>query len=839
MADGSIVFETKLDKTGVSTGLKEMKAEWNSVGKQMAEVRREITDIQKKLEKTPFDKKLSAQLASAKQRMSILDAKTLSLEEQIANMEPLEPLAREADQVTDKIDRLEERLTKMMSMKVDPSSSTFKGALYDLEKLQARLAELYGQMEQLDPHIVDDLKEQLSGVVSGQNTVIEGYTEKFNELAASQERAAGGAGMFANANKLLNRSMQNTGGTVANLGRSLFSLGNMFKLLAIRTAMRAVLRSASEGFANLAAYAGEASTALQSMKSSATYFSNSIAAALSPLLEMAAPIFSQFIDWVVAATNAFARFIAMLGGKATYTKAIKNNKALAKAAGEAGKAEEKALAAFDEINTLTDNSSSGGGGGAGGMSMFEEALTGDNPFRELLENGEWETLGRMIGDKINKAIESIDTYAIGEKLGKILNGVIQTVYFMLDEINFIRIGNKIADFLNGAIENIQFEYIGRLLVKKMTMMLDVGIGFLEAFHWDSFGLAISDGIMGALNEAADWVTGINWFEVGQSFANAIYNTLMSIDWAGILSAVFTLVGGVLGGLTGFIMGVLYQFTENLFLNHIFPALQQFSGQSAGELVMGLLNGIIEGLKGIKDWIKNNVFDPFMNAFRSAFGIYSPSKVMAEMGGYIMDGLINGISDKMNAFINKINEIVQNIKTRLTGVVNWISGTFVGGISGALNRIGDIFRGVGNKIVGIVESAINAAVSAINQFGVTVPSWVPYYGGQHFGFNVPYVSLPRLATGTVIPPRAGEFAAILGDNNRDTEVVSPLGTIKQAVTEVMAENNADSAAILDALNTLIQVVQDKQLVVGKRDVGEAAVEYINGETRRTGFTPLFE
>ena len=116
MADGSIVFETKLDKTGVSTGLKEMKAEWNSVGKQMAEVRREITDIQKKLEKTPFDKKLSAQLASAKQRMSILDAKTLSLEEQIANMEPLEPLAREADQVTDKIDRLEERLTDRKSV---------------------------------------------------------------------------------------------------------------------------------------------------------------------------------------------------------------------------------------------------------------------------------------------------------------------------------------------------------------------------------------------------------------------------------------------------------------------------------------------------------------------------------------------------------------------------------------------------------------------------------------------------------------------------------------------------------------------------------------------------
>ena len=47
-------------------------------------------------------------------------------------------------------------------------------------------------------------------------------------------------------------------------------------------------------------------------------------------------------------------------------------------------------------------------------------------------------------------------------------------------------------------------------------------------------------------------------------------------------------------------------------------------------------------------------------------------------------------------------------------------------------------------------------------------------------------MPRLATGTVVPPRAGEFAAILGDNNRETEVVSPLSTMKQALKEALAE-----------------------------------------------------
>ena len=48
-------------------------------------------------------------------------------------------------------------------------------------------------------------------------------------------------------------------------------------------------------------------------------------------------------------------------------------------------------------------------------------------------------------------------------------------------------------------------------------------------------------------------------------------------------------------------------------------------------------------------------------------------------------------------------------------------------------------------------------------------------------------MPRLATGTVVPPRAGEFAAILGDNKRETEVVSPLSTMKQALKEALSES----------------------------------------------------
>ena len=66
--------------------------------------------------------------------------------------------------------------------------------------------------------------------------------------------------------------------------------------------------------------------------------------------------------------------------------------------------------------------------------------------------------------------------------------------------------------------------------------------------------------------------------------------------------------------------------------------------------------------------------------------------------------------------------------------------------------------------------------------------MPIVGGLHIGnLEVPRGQLPKLASGTVVPPRAGEFAAILGDNKRETEVVSPLSTMKQALLEALMES----------------------------------------------------
>src|SRR5699024_10811845 len=104
---------------------------------------------------------------------------------------------------------------------------------------------------------------------------------------------------------------------------------------------------------------------------------------------------------------------------------------------------------------------------------------------------------------------------------------------------------------------------------------------------------------------------------------------------------------------------------------------------------------------------------------------------------------------------------------------------------ALGAIGSV--GAGAAIVAAALAAgIAAATIAINAGKREIQSYHSRARSARSYSPAAYSAvtyrMPRIATGTVVPPRAGEFAAILGDTNRDTEVVSPLSTMRQALKE---------------------------------------------------------
>lgn len=161
------------------------------------------------------------------------------------------------------------------------------------------------------------------------------------------------------------------------------------------------------------------------------------------------------------------------------------------------------------------------------------------------------------------------------------------------------------------------------------------------------------------------------------------------------------------------------------------------------------------------------------------------------------------------FIGDVKAYWGNLfKNLWNSVKNWWNNTFIAGWKSALatvkNTFSNLWQGIKNiaksavnAVIGFVNGMINGAANGINKIidlintlSWDIPDWVPVIGGGTFGFNIQHITppqIPYLATGTVVPANYGEFTAILGDNKREPEVVSPLSTIKQAVLEALAES----------------------------------------------------
>lgn len=108
------------------------------------------------------------------------------------------------------------------------------------------------------------------------------------------------------------------------------------------------------------------------------------------------------------------------------------------------------------------------------------------------------------------------------------------------------------------------------------------------------------------------------------------------------------------------------------------------------------------------------------------------------------------------------------------------------------------------------------IRVLNSLHFSIPKWVPALGGKSFGFNIGYLSAPRvpmLAQGAVLPPNQ-PFLAMVGDQKHGTNVEAPLETIQEAVALVMddmiASNTAGQEAMLSVLREILSAVLGIQI-----------------------------
>lgn len=286
-------------------------------------------------------------------------------------------------------------------------------------------------------------------------------------------------------------------------------------------------------------------------------------------------------------------------------------------------------------------------------------------------------------------------------------------------------------------------------------------------------------------------------------------------------------------------------------------------KNMGEMLMNVWTGLIkpvwDNFMQSLDWLWeqhlkplwDNILEFVASLVECATNIYNNAiaPIVKWVQGYLYPILANTINTIWNIISNVAGffmDIISSIIQACTGVTEFLSGVFTLDFQRALDGLQEItnsfanagialFEGAVNIIIDLINgmingvvTGINVVINALNSIKFDVPDWVPIWGGKKFGINlspltapqIPKLSIPRLATGAVIPPNR-EFLAVLGDQSQGANIEAPLETIKQAFREALAESGGSGRQ----MNVVLQV--------GRRELARTVVELSREEQQRVG------
>lgn len=188
---------------------------------------------------------------------------------------------------------------------------------------------------------------------------------------------------------------------------------------------------------------------------------------------------------------------------------------------------------------------------------------------------------------------------------------------------------------------------------------------------------------------------------------------------------------------------------------------------------------------------------------------------------------------LNGFFANVSNIWNAVKRIFSGITDFVAGIFTGDWSRAWRGVINIFGGIWDGLEAIAKaplngliSLVNAAIGGLNSISVTIPNWVPKYGGRSFGISIPTV--PYLYHGT--DNWQGGFA-YMNEGGRGELTYLPDGTqvIPHDISEKYAKESArmnrgiepiDFSGILEGVTILV----DASTSVDGTQLKELAAEY---------------
>ena len=241
-----------------------------------------------------------------------------------------------------------------------------------------------------------------------------------------------------------------------------------------------------------------------------------------------------------------------------------------------------------------------------------------------------------------------------------------------------------------------------------------------------------------------------------------------------------------------------------------------------EDIQPLMTSVLEMAQGLLGWF-NNLGDGTQKAIVGVLALVAAISPLA--------GMVEGVSKVMPTLLNLMGKL--DPKTAALAVSLAAITTLVAMVIDAWDDMTGLERVV--AVLGLLAAAALTAAVAVGAFQSAASMGIAAAGivigiaavaaavtAANQRAQSSQANIPGLAQGGLVPP-GDPFFAVLGDNKKEVEVVSPYSTIKQAAGEAVRENLPVRQGGSSTAN----------LYLDGTKVGRAIFPYIQGEATRQG------
>ncbi|MGM9881565.1 MAG: hypothetical protein ACI31S_01835 [Bacilli bacterium] len=332
-----------------------------------------------------------------------------------------------------------------------------------------------------------------------------------------------------------------------------------------------------------------------------------------------------------------------------------------------------------------------------------------------------------------------------------------------------------------------------IAIAGIVILIQGIIDFIKDPSWENFGTIL---------------TGLTLILAGVAIAMLAVNATNPVAWIVLAIAAVTALATIIIKYKDEIMAWLSKAGEWIYNNVIKPI---------GDFFVGLWDGIKNIFSSVGNWFYTQVISPVVNFFSNMWNTLKNGAKNA------WEGIKNIFSTVANFFKNIFTNAWEGVKKVFSTGGKIFDGIKEGIVSAFTTVVNAIITGI-NKVVSLPFNGLNKILDKIQ--GVSIAGIKPF---NWITWRAPVPQIPKLATGTVIPPRS-EFMAILGDQKRGVNIEAPLDTIVEAFNKALDNrNDSKGEVIIDNLTIIARM--------GDTDVSKTVVKGVRIAEKNMG-KPLF-